>query len=301
MSPGHCSCPECNTVLRIRDKSFVGREIDCPDCKTRLVIQQDQDRKLFAERAKAKPAPEPSTRVAAPVATAGAALGSKLAQYLHSPLVLAWALAISVTAFAAILMLRPSVRFRTPSPPTDPGSLVTTPNLVDVKPVQETDSKPPQESPEPVSPTPPELKPTPVEAVAETSKPQESVPAHPNDLPPGENLAQSPPATPPKLIVPAPAPINLDDLLKQRIQKFSTRQPVSRQQLLDTLEEMLGAPIRYDRAELGEKNLEKAMSVDMDATTVGAVLKAVLEAAGWDYVVEKDGIRLKPRQVAGSP
>jgi hypothetical protein len=106
-------------------------------------------------------------------------------------------------------------------------------------------------------------------------------------------------ATPPAVVEKPAVKIDVDSLLKQRLQKFSTDRPVSRQDLLELVEEMLGAPIRYDRKELGEKNLERTMSVDLDGTTVGGVLKAVLDSAGWEFVIEEGGLRLKPRQVAG--
>lgn len=306
MSPGHCSCPECGTTLRVRDRSFVGRQIECPECRVKLQIGQDQDRQLVAERVKVEKVRKPVASLASSKAIrAGSALGARLQGLLHSPLVLAWALAIGLTAFVAILMLRPSVRLRAPvkeSPPVDIAK--------DAEPKQD----PPAavEQPEPQEPV--EAAPADVAVMpSEPSTPLNTEPTPPpkpgttptetaSTTPPGNSSPTELPAEvrPTKTAPPAPVVIDVESLLKQRLQKFSTGQPVSRTELIELVEEMLGAPIRYNREELGEKNLDRPVSIDLETTTVGGVLKALLEPAGWDYVIENNGIKLKPRQVAGN-
>ena len=50
MSFGHCSCPDCGTTLRIRDRTFVGRTVQCPECDVSLVIELDRDETLTARK-----------------------------------------------------------------------------------------------------------------------------------------------------------------------------------------------------------------------------------------------------------
>jgi hypothetical protein len=50
---------------------------------------------------------------------------------------------------------------------------------------------------------------------------------------------------------------------------------------------------------LGEKNLQRPINISLDGTTVGGVLKVLLDSAGWNSVIEETGLRLKPGQIAG--
>ena len=305
MSPGQCSCPACGTTLRVRDRSFVGRQIDCPDCQAPLIIKVDDARQFVAERF--QPQKVKSATTAAPAASRfGNGLGKQLAGLLHSPLVMAWALAIGVTAFLAILMLRPAVRFRQPAAGQTPPIVAAEPDTHHSAPEPEknTDvaSNPNVRSPAAIAENPA----VPATNIAKPENP--SLPLNSNSIPPVDPAALNPnpvAITPTaaqdsqtKPLVPIPAKIDIDGLLKQRLQGFATKTPVSRQKIIDQLEEMLGAPIHYDRAELGEKNLAHPVSLSLETTTVGGVLKALLDGAGWEFVIENDGLRLKPRQVA---
>ena len=307
MSPGQCSCPDCGTTLRVRDRSFVGRQIECPDCHVKLVIKLDDERNLVAEQPKAEPTQASARRLAVPAAKVGSVLGAKLHGILYSPLTLAWALAIGITAFAAILMLRPSVRFQTPPKdnsrpiadvaPTDgPASKGNNPKT------QPVEAAPEKNSPTQVVVDPPAV---PNDSIVEgTGTPGPELP--PADVPSVEKPIDTvgPPAAKPAAIpqpvVPVPVKIDVEERLKQRLGGYVTGRPVSRQRLIEELEEMLGTPIRYDREELGEKNLERSVSINLNSTTVGGILKALLDSAGWDFVIEENGIRLTARQVAGS-
>jgi hypothetical protein len=210
---------------------------------------------------------------------------------------MAWALAIGVTAFVIIMMMRPNVRFQSP-PPVAQNTAPQAP-AIPSHPQQPADTVSPDGNTEPVI----DMQRTVVDTTQQPSPPDQPVQTPPE--PPVVDTPADPPkkpetvATPPAVVEKPAVKIDVDSLLKQRLQKFSTDRPVSRQDLLELVEEMLGAPIRYDRKELGEKNLERTMSVDLDGTTVGGVLKAVLDSAGWEFVIEEGGLRLKPRQVAG--
>ncbi len=312
MSPGQCSCPECGTTLRVRDRSFVGRVIDCPDCRVKLTITLDDARSLVAERAKAEPVPKPAPRWKSPGSGFGSTLRDKIGGIAQSPLALAWALAIGLTAFAAILMLRPAVRFRTPTSTGEqsPSLAVATPADGQTSP----ENKPKYDAPDPLPQESPSqavanLNQTPNESVAGTTIPEITpapIPSVPPDMTPADKphkVVTVPAVTPDTNPKPAPVAvkIDVDALLKQRFQKIETNRPQSRLQMIELVEELLGAPIRYDRDELGEKNLERTISINLETTTLGGVLKIIVESAGWEYVVEDTGLRLKPRRVADTP
>ncbi len=312
MSLGQCSCPECGTTLRVRDRSFVGRVIECPDCRVKLTITLDDARTLVAERAKAEPVPKSSPRLESSVARFGSALRDKISGIAQSPLALAWALAIGLTAFAAILMLRPAVRFRTPTSTGEqsPSLAVTTPadgqSSPENNPVTDATEPRPPESPSQTDANPGQ---TPNEPVAGTTVPEITpapIPSVPPEVTPTDKpntVAIVPAVNPDTNLKPVPVAvkIDVDALLKQRFQKIETNRPQSRLQMIELVEELLGAPIRYDRDELGEKNLERTITINLETTTLGGVLKVIVESAGWEYVVEDNGLRLKPRRVADTP
>jgi hypothetical protein len=303
MSPGQCSCPDCGTTLRVRDRSFIGRLIDCPECQVRLVIKLDDESNLVAEPPKREVEPHSPLvqRLAIPAARIRSAWGTKLAEFAHSPLVLAWALAIGVTTFAAILMLRPTVRFRTSSRDSSPSKEVTP---QDHSPVVDDNQSSPPSNIEPGETIPSVTMPDPGTSVEQTpasdppERPAAVVPSA--ETPDNAEAVAIQPAAPPTP-VPAPVKVDVEALLAQRLQKFETSQPVTRKQIIELLEEMLGAPIQYDPEELGDKELERRISIDLETTTVGGVLKALTDAANWEFIVEGNGIRLRPRQVAGTP
>lgn len=299
MSPGQCSCPDCGTILRIRDRSFIGREIECPECQTKLVIRLDGERELIAERPKVEKTQKRRPVAQPNVKKAGPTLGSKLAGMMQSPLVLAWALGIGTTAFIAIMMLRPNVRFRKPAK-----------DLVAQAPMPTEAQKPDEPNPE-----------TPGEVPDKAPTVSEDLPKSPESPPDGEIPPPQPPVsvdpvvekpitpivtpevTPEVKPKPTPVVVKLDveAMLGQRLKSFETpAQPKSRREIIELLEELLGAPIRYAPDELGEKNLDRSISIDLENTTVGGVLKVLLDSAGWEYIVEDNGLRIRPRQVAGT-
>ena len=123
---GRSSCPECGTILRIRDRTFVGRRVSCPECKTTLRIESEDDRGGFVTRqltAGELAAIEQSHRAA------NAAKGSPnkvllsppparsfIGRLIDSPLTAAWMLAIAVSSLIAVLALAPKSRFTAARP-----------------------------------------------------------------------------------------------------------------------------------------------------------------------------------------
>ena len=304
MSPGQCSCPECGTILRIRDRSFIGRQVDCPDCHAKLLIRIDDERKIVAENQQPGHASKPPTlHVTSALVKFGPMLQKRILRYVHSPLVLAWLLAVSLTAFIAILMLRPAVRLRSHA-----GS--TSARVVETPDVASTDKRPDAPSGEmPVSN--PDASAHSEEKAAASQKIEKPVSVatlptpektdHPPTIEkPATDVSVAPPVDhnpPPGR--PVREKIDVEELMKQRLLKFATDKPNTREQILDQLEELLGIPIRFDREELGEKNLQRVISINLESTTVGGVLKVLLEQSNWEYSIEDQGLRLKCRQTAG--
>lgn len=295
MSQGHCSCPECRTKLRIRDRTFVGRKIECPECHVELLIRQNEAREYFAERPKVEPKQVPkepkSSRAKIP-----SAWQRRIAEFASSPLTISWALAAAVTLFVAVIMLRPNVRLR---PKTDISSQ---------QPAQsETTSNPDHK---------PELDQA---AVAEKTAEPNAPDTNNSDPPPEPNAAlHSPTASadvplsakvdyveadvpsalkPDRGPLPVVLPVKIDvkGKLEQPLNGYKTPMPVKREALIEELAEMLGAEI--DRKEIGERELQRTVTITLDRkTTVGEVLKALIDSANWEYIIEDTGLRLRPRQ-----
>src|SRR5262245_31532862 len=57
MDPFHFSCPHCSSRLRVREKLYVGRQVDCPECGDTLLIV-DLAGELGVERVARKPGEE---------------------------------------------------------------------------------------------------------------------------------------------------------------------------------------------------------------------------------------------------
>ena len=118
-----------------------------------------------------------------------------------------------------------------------------------------------------------------------------SEPAEPGDLPPAGIPEETEPVV---MTEPLPA-IDFDLALNQPLERFRQDRAVPRRELLDLLEEMLGAPIRYDVESLGTAAdaLDQIVSVDLQDVTVGDVLNKVLEKSDLSYEREKRSLRLR--------
>ena len=323
MSLGHCSCPDCGTPLRIRDRSFVGRTVPCPECHTALVIELDSDQHVVARKPvvdkaainKAAPLTKASSSGISVVSDSDLATtnsprapsrwSESLRRVSNSPLVMAWALAIAMTVLVFVAMTRPSVRFRSGSPVPSERSI--SPENANDQQLVPDESPPRQSSPEgdpngnaPVeTPSPSELSRSlaadatrPANApeltfspIFETTENGDS--GHkPLVVVPSPNRVQPVAAPPPK--------IDFDAALKLPISLFEQPVPASRRALIEFIEELLGAPIRYRGEDLGEQNLDKLVTVrKLENTTLRVILKAVLDPAGWEFVTTDTELRIQ--------
>jgi len=308
MSFGHCSCPDCGTTLRIRDRTFVGRQVQCPECNVSLVIELDRDEILTARKpphGKAAKSVAPSH--ASAVTNAGPLVPTRvdrLRRAIGSPLVLAWALALAVTALVVVAMLRPTVRFRSP------GSSVQSRAAVNNS-VTPEETQPEHDASQPPLPKLPSPNDPPAAPMADATTPANVPEPLPTNPPPSPQPGAGPVVKPIETVVVKPAPpappvpppmpkIDFDAVLKQKLLSFDQSKPVSRRELIELMEEMLGAPIRYDVAELGEKNLDKQVTFKSENTTLGGVLKSILDPAGWEFVTEETQLRIRPKTTAAS-
>ncbi len=330
MSFGHCSCPDCGTILRIRDRSFVGRTVPCPECRTALVIELDPDQRIAARKPVVDKAAINRTETLTKASSSGISvvLNSNLAttnsprapsrwseslrRVSNSPLVMAWALAIAMTALVFVAMTRPSVRFRSPSQ-VSPGHS-SPPESINDQPLVPGESSSKQSNSEgdpngnaPVeTPSPsespsstaadatrpanaPELTFSPISETTENGNTGHKPPV----MVPSPNRVQSVAAPPPK--------IDFDVALQQQFPSFEQAPPVSRRALIEFIEELLGAPIRYRGEDLGEHNLDKLVTIrKLENPTIRVILKTVLDPAGWEFVTNDTELRiqLKPRRDA---
>lgn len=115
-----------------------------------------------------------------------------------------------------------------------------------------------------------------------------------------DNVGALPPADIPKAMEPAdiaePLPqFDFDAALNQPMQRFRQDRASPRRELLDLLEEMLGAPICYDVEALGSaaEALDQNVSLDLRDVTVGDVLQKVLDKSDLTYEREKRNLRLR--------
>jgi hypothetical protein len=216
-----------------------------------------------------------------------AATKSSIGRLIYSPLTAAWLLAIAASTLIAVLTLGPKFRFAPARSNQIPAQLEITPESPNPKP-DESDvvaSKP--EDP-PVQVVPPT-----VEAEFITVSALEPA-----------NMSGPLPWPPPAVVKEEPVkPVVKIDIPAKMAQKiYRYYQPkVRRRELLDVLEEQLGAPIRYDEDELGTGSLDETVIIDLSNTTIGDVIKTVADAADWELVIEDTGIRLKPRQNSVAP
>ncbi len=299
MSFGHCSCPDCGTTLRLRDRSFVGRTVPCPECHVALHIELDREENLVARKPPvAKPvksavAVEPNLSTAKTEATREPMWIDRLRGAIGSPLVMAWALGLAVTALVAVTMLRPALRFGSPGSSTRPEAVPGHSIAPDeTNPGADVVSPPAPKIPSPTESPDPQT----ANAIAPAN-----VPEPPDPSPPSPRPVEGGPVVTPVVAVkpldpipPAPQPkIDFDSALKQPLLLFDQSKPVCRRALIELMEELVGAPIRYDVVELGEKNLDKQVTFKAENTTLGVVLKSILDSAGWMFVVEETQLRVK--------
>lgn len=331
MSLGHCSCPDCGTTLRIRDRSFVGRPVPCPECHTALVIELDSDQHVAARKPVIDKAATGKTATLTKASSSGISVVSNtdlgtmnsprspsrwselLWRVSNSPLVMAWALAIAMTVLVFVAMTRPSVRFWSggPVPPgrsTQPEARLDQPLVPEESHARATNPEGDPNGHAPVeTPSPSQL---PLSLAADATRPANAPELTFSPISEttenGDSGHKPPVAVPsPNRVQPVAAPppkIDFDAALRQRFSEFEQPVPASRRALIEFLEELLGAPIRYRGEDLGEQNLDKLITVrKLENPTLRVILKAVLDPAGWEFVATDTELRIQLKTTGDAP
>lgn len=276
------SCPECKTALRVESTNQKGHYVIRLAVAAELQDPKDspQDLKPAVEN---KPLPKRS-------------LSASIYQLVYSPLTAAWLLAIAVSLLIAVLSLSPKFRFARGRPV--PGR---------TEPVLAQESPPPVAAASPgiqtVAEAPPQqMDQTPVQAI-EAFPPISALEPVNMDVPltllPAPKMTEEKPETPVEVVKPV-VKVNVPAKMAQKIAYYS--QPkVRRRDLLEALQEQLGAPIRFDHKDLGTDNLDETVTFQLVDTTIGDVIKTVATSAGWEIVEEETGIRLERKRAAVNP
>ena len=291
--PGRSTCPECGTILRVRDRSFVGRRVGCPECKVALRITTEDEHGDFVVR---RLTPDEVASSAHPGRISVDRVKDKvhlttrsfLGRLIESPLTAAWLIAIAISSLIAVLALAPKYRFKArPASslitPDDPVPAISKPDLLSISPTELPDAAA-EITPEPtIRENDVEL--PPVTALEPTNL-DGPLPWPPVAMEEGRKERSAE-------VVAPPAKIDRRKNLELELVSYKQSKPVSRRDLIEALQEHLGAKIRYDNNDLGIAELDKAITFELENTTVGAVLKKVTDSAGWRIVVEENGLLLR--------
>ena len=289
---GRLTCPECGTILRIRDRSFVGRKVKCPECKVALQIEAaDQDDHLVFRRlpvadiAVAEQPKQSSQSRRSQSKTAVAANRSWISRVISSPLTAIYLVMIAVISLLVVLAWNPRLRFtsRQPVPitraPESTAESVVSPTAA----VEDATGTNESHETDAIVALP--------TALDDSNCISAIEPANFAGQSAESPIAEEKQATP----VTAPAKIDVESKLSQKIRSY--KQPkISRRTMIDALQEQVGVPIRYDIEELGSDSLDDSVTFELENTTLGAVMKSVADAAGWQVVIEDTGIRLKKKE-----
>ncbi len=257
--------------LRLRDRSQFGREIDCPDCGTRLRIVAEPGN-VQAVRAAAN---TPFTRPARPRPTA-------VLRWI-------WLATACLGGVTAWLALRPRVDEEArmqPAEVTDaePSPELTTPEPAVVEP--SVAAVPPEPAIEPGMAEPPTAEPP---MTASTPPPVVEPPVAVVD--PDHDRPIQPEFAPDEPAIDIPAQLSL------RIAEFSQRKPVAVRLLLHQIAELSAVPVDLSRVEVEpwRDRLDREITVELTATTVGGVLDEILNQAGFHWKEIDAAITIMPR------
>lgn len=147
MSAPLFSCPVCHASLRVRDRSWIGREINCPECKTQLALLGLSEEGWEVRRAAALQATprQKSQAVAvalAPLTGSGRLLRGGFGWLGKRPLVVAWlgALVVAGVAVAVVILQHESAPVAPEPVAVVPEPVPATPSPAEVTPTLPTET-----------------------------------------------------------------------------------------------------------------------------------------------------------------
>ncbi len=281
-------CPHCQAPLRIRNRAYLGKELDCPHCDQPIRIVAGIDDEFVAEPL--QELPRPSASVVPPRTL--------------TPQLFGWIVAGGLAVLLLLIVLWPVDNASSETANTDPPPSESA----------NSDEEPPADQTN--------------EPAATPSPPSVGEPPEPADIPdvpgiPVARVEQEPPPLP--IDVPLPAPRNADDQadlaeapiepllatedsieppvrvdvrksLGVRVSQFDQPRPVAIRELLFSLEEFVGVPIRTDDNRIEPAQLDRTVTVSLNDTTLGEILSTVTRQAGLSYLIQDDEIVLVPSQ-----
>jgi hypothetical protein len=207
--------------------------------------------------------------------------------------VISWVATLAVAGMVGVALFRP----KRPPQKTSDRVAIKRPTERAETPILETPTEPEPSMNDVPEPSPPivQAESTPDDEPIDALLVVESVDAQPADAGPLAGTDPSVPAEPPAVVAEPLPPVDFDQRLAQPLKSFRQDRAIPRRELLDLLEEMLGAPIRYDADELGDaaKRLDQKLSLDLSDITVGDLLAKVLDQTPFTYDRERDALRLR--------
>ena len=286
-----CACPHCGTTLRVKDRGYLDRPVPCPNCRQTLLISL-----VDADRLEVR-LDEPDTTLPAG-SVAAASPGTTLHAWATNVTIVSWMATLVVAGMIGLALFgtrRPVPKPERDEQPAEVVDAVDSPAGIPVaEPVVAEQPQPAEPVKQPADlaredPLLPllmeEAEDQPEEpAVADAGLPKADVP---------EELGPVAAA-----IVPERPPIDFEAVFSQPLKSFRQDRAIPRRELLELLEEMLSAPIRFDAESLGPAaaGLDQAIRIDLEATTVGDVLARVLEQTNLAFDRERDGLRLRRKE-----
>lgn len=298
MNHQRCICPRCGTTLRVKDRTYLNRPVPCPSCRIPLILQLTEADQLEAVQAEDQ---EPGPRTKKPpdqlAIKAPPTFARRLRGWFTNVTVASWIATLSVAGMMGTVAFWPKRH-----PQRRPAATSET-VASEVRGASALDTSPDRDDPE-VSAAQVDMVDNAIEPEIET-RPEPVADAEPEWPPADAALAAAVTDNVrpiPVAIAPEPLPpVDFEAALSQPLSAFRQIQAIPRQELLDLLEELLGAPIRYDPLDLGDaaKQLEQKISFELQDITVGDVLDKVLDKTEISYDRERDGLRL--RKVLAEP
>ncbi|MCH7990377.1 MAG: hypothetical protein IID46_14645 [Planctomycetes bacterium] len=291
------SCPYCSAPLRIKNRALIGKRLACPDCGKPILISSAGPRELSLQKVSSKSRSKTARKKTQEKHKKPDRL-SRWLSVLQSPVGISWLVA-GLLVFMLFLAAWPfgnsDSQDRSPlhnaqensssdneenraAEKFDPAKIAKLPNasndVVDLKNV----FPPPVVAEKPVS-----------LIEADQKQKQQSVP-----------LRDPVAATIP------PDSIDVKAALSQPILQYQLEKAVSLRKLLMDVEEMAGVPIRFDDSARAEELglLDKPVSLRLEKTTVGEILKTLLKQVNLEYELGFNEIRIvspKPESTEENP
>lgn len=259
------ACPNCSTRLRVRDKSFAGRTVNCPDCRQPLTIQLAPTGELVALRAESS--------------ASGPAAQSPATE--RSPRRRRTAVIVAASLLA-LLICAALVMFALPR-----GKPATAAQVAESPPANALPSTPLPAAPPDATPQPP-----PPVAAADPA-PQSLVTATPASEPqpsavepsPASAPDTGPDAEPITVFLAADEPVfDINAVLNQPLVEFSQPTPKPAAEILKVVGELSGLAVDLTQLDTAAASrLEKPITLALHNTSVRGVLDATVAAAGLTY------------------